>query len=100
MGTRGSTHDPASSSPAALASNTKELSPPVLTRRELLMAINVAMAAVGLAAPIAAEPAPADTPTVPAGPHKVREIETLWITMSDGTRIAARAWIPEDAEQH
>ncbi|QEX14989.1 peptidase S15 [Hypericibacter terrae] len=29
----------------------------------------------------------------------VRHIETMWIPMSDGTRLAARAWMPEDAER-
>ncbi|OLS40088.1 CocE/NonD family hydrolase [Bacillus sp. MRMR6] len=33
-------------------------------------------------------------------PRKVREVEHVWIPMSDGTRLAARIWIPEDAEQH
>jgi putative CocE/NonD family hydrolase len=33
-------------------------------------------------------------------PRKTRHIETLWIPMSDGTRLAARVWLPEDAEQH
>jgi len=28
----------------------------------------------------------------------VREIENLWIPMTDGTRLAARVWLPEDAE--
>ena len=32
-------------------------------------------------------------------PRKVREIENAWIPMSDGTRLAARIWLPEDAEQ-
>jgi len=32
------------------------------------------------------------------GPRPVREIENVWIPMSDGTRLAARLWIPEDAE--
>ncbi|CDX52924.1 Peptidase S15 [Mesorhizobium plurifarium] len=32
------------------------------------------------------------------GPRKVREIENIWIPMSDGTRIAARVWLPDDAE--
>ncbi|MDX8496681.1 CocE/NonD family hydrolase [Mesorhizobium sp. VK22B] len=32
------------------------------------------------------------------GPRKVREIENIWIPMSDGTKIAARVWLPEDAE--
>ena len=31
-------------------------------------------------------------------PRKVREIETEWIALSDGCRLAARIWIPEDAE--
>ena len=31
-------------------------------------------------------------------PRKVREIPTLWIPMSDGARLAARVWLPEDAE--
>ncbi|MFO1062070.1 MAG: CocE/NonD family hydrolase [Dongiaceae bacterium] len=28
----------------------------------------------------------------------VREIETLWVPLADGTRLAARVWLPEDAE--
>jgi putative CocE/NonD family hydrolase len=32
-------------------------------------------------------------------PHAVREIEHLWIPLADGTRLAARAWIPGDAER-
>ncbi len=32
-------------------------------------------------------------------PRRVREIENTWIPMSDGTRLAARIWLPEDAEQ-
>jgi predicted acyl esterase len=31
-------------------------------------------------------------------PRKVREIENEWITMPDGCRLAARIWLPEDAE--
>lgn len=31
-------------------------------------------------------------------PRKVREIENCWIPMSDGTKLAARIWLPEDAE--
>ncbi len=31
-------------------------------------------------------------------PHAIREVEHCWIAMSDGTRLAARLWIPEDAE--
>jgi putative CocE/NonD family hydrolase len=29
----------------------------------------------------------------------VREIENLWIPLADGTRLAARVWLPEDAER-
>ncbi len=31
-------------------------------------------------------------------PHQIREIETIWITLADGTRLAARIWLPVDAE--
>ena len=31
-------------------------------------------------------------------PRPVREIENLFITLADGTRLAARLWLPEDAE--
>ncbi len=32
-------------------------------------------------------------------PKQVREIETQWITLSDGARLAARLWLPTDAER-
>jgi putative CocE/NonD family hydrolase len=31
-------------------------------------------------------------------PHAVRQIEHCWIPMTDGVRLAARLWMPEDAE--
>ena len=31
-------------------------------------------------------------------PHPVREIENLFIPLADGCRLAARIWLPEDAE--
>jgi putative CocE/NonD family hydrolase len=31
-------------------------------------------------------------------PHAIREIENTWIPLADGTRLAARIWLPEDAE--
>jgi len=31
-------------------------------------------------------------------PRKIREIETCWIPLGDGTRLAARIWLPVDAE--
>lgn len=36
--------------------------------------------------------------TVNDFPRPVRHVEHLWIPMSDGTRLAARMWLPEDAE--
>jgi len=33
-----------------------------------------------------------------AFPRAVKEIENCWIPMPDGTRLAARIWLPEDAE--
>jgi hypothetical protein len=35
-----------------------------------------------------------------AFPHPIRVIEHSWIPLADGTRLAARIWLPEDAEQH
>ncbi len=32
-------------------------------------------------------------------PRKVKEIENLWIPMSDGVKLAARMWLPEDTEK-
>ncbi|MBL8711223.1 MAG: CocE/NonD family hydrolase [Rhodospirillaceae bacterium] len=31
-------------------------------------------------------------------PHAVRHIENIWIPLPDGTRLAARMWLPEDAD--
>jgi putative CocE/NonD family hydrolase len=36
--------------------------------------------------------------TVSDFPRRVKEIENLWIPLSDGCRLAARIWMPEDAE--
>jgi putative CocE/NonD family hydrolase len=36
--------------------------------------------------------------TIRKFPHKVREIENIFITLSDGCRLAARIWLPTDAE--
>ncbi len=33
-------------------------------------------------------------------PRRVREIENVFIPLSDGCRLAARIWLPEDAEQN
>ncbi|MCB8887556.1 CocE/NonD family hydrolase [Vreelandella malpeensis] len=31
-------------------------------------------------------------------PHRVRELENVWIPLADGTRLAARIWMPDDAD--
>lgn len=33
-------------------------------------------------------------------PHEIREIENCWIPLSDGARLAARIWLPEEAEEN
>ncbi len=33
-------------------------------------------------------------------PHSIQVQENIWIPLADGTRLAARLWMPEDAEQH
>ncbi|MER8407729.1 CocE/NonD family hydrolase [Mesorhizobium sp. M1307] len=42
----------------------------------------------------------APQPGLQAGPRRVRDIENIWIPMSDGTKLAARMWLPEDAEEN
>jgi uncharacterized protein len=37
--------------------------------------------------------------TVSTFPRPGREIENAWITLADGCRLAARIWLPDDAEQ-
>jgi uncharacterized protein len=38
--------------------------------------------------------------TISPQPRRVREVENFWIPLADGTRLAARLWLPEDAEQN
>ena len=38
--------------------------------------------------------------TVKNFPRKVKEIENFWIPMSDGVKLAARMWLPKDAEKN
>ena len=38
--------------------------------------------------------------TVTQFPRQVREIENLFITLADGCRLAARIWLPKDAEKN
>ena len=33
-------------------------------------------------------------------PQVIREVEHAWIALADGTRLATRYWLPEDAEAH
>ncbi len=37
--------------------------------------------------------------TAESATHDVQDIETIWIPMSDGTRVAARLWLPKDAPE-
>ena len=32
-------------------------------------------------------------------PRRVRRIDHTWIPLADGTRLGARVWLPEDAEE-
>ena len=55
-----------------------------------------------------ADPGSGDTPgarvtvfdmtVIDTFPRPVRHIENAWITLSDGCRLAARIWLPEDAK--
>ena len=38
--------------------------------------------------------------TIKDFPRKIKEVENFWIPLSDGTRLAARMWIPKDAEKN
>ena len=38
--------------------------------------------------------------TIKSFPRKVREIENTFITMPDGVQLAARIWMPKDAEKN
>ena len=33
------------------------------------------------------------------GPHEIAEMANVWIALSDGCRLAARIWLPADAER-
>jgi uncharacterized protein len=37
---------------------------------------------------------------IESGLLPIREIENMWIPMPDGARLAARVWLPADAERH
>ncbi len=36
-----------------------------------------------------------DIKTITSFPRKVKEIENLFITLKDGTKLAARIWLPD-----
>src|SRR5690349_8606899 len=36
--------------------------------------------------------------TITEFPRRIRTVETEWIVLADGTRLAATIWLPEDAE--
>ena len=79
-----------------------------MSRRELLLGMNAALLALGAGSAMnalaigAGSAATLERTVQPskAGPHKVREIENTWIVMPDGVRLAARIWLPENAERH
>jgi putative CocE/NonD family hydrolase len=68
-----------------------------LTRREVLLGLNAAGLTVGTGAvlPLAAL---GGTPSRTAS-GAVREIENTWIEMPDGVKLAARIWLPPEAER-
>ena len=65
----------------------------LLSRRDLLLGINTALLALSTGAVV-----PAFARNMPAA-NGVRELETS-ITMPDGVKLAARIWLPENAQQH
>lgn len=72
-----------------------------ITRRELFQNLNaglVSLGVAGMSARVEAAAASTQAPAIQSGPRKVREIENVWIEMSDGKRLAARIWLPEDAQ--
>jgi uncharacterized protein len=79
-----------------------------MNRRDLLLGMNAAMLALGAGSAMNAFAIGAGSAATlkhtaqpsKAGPHKVREIENTWIVTPDGVRLAARIWLPENAERH
>lgn len=67
----------------------------MLNRRDFLVATGTA--ATALLLPSWARPGEARWQLPEKRPFRV--VENEWIPMSDGTRLAARLWIPEGAEQ-
>jgi uncharacterized protein len=70
----------------------------LLSRRELLVAINAALLALGVSPLMPAFARTSASP--PAGAHNVHEMDDVWIPMPDGVKLATRIWLPDDARQH
>jgi len=71
-----------------------------LTRRALLRNLNAGLLAVGTSSALAPFGAHAAPQALAQGPRKVRVLENVWIPMPDGVKLAARLWLPEDAERN
>ena len=74
-----------------------EQSKPSASRRALLKS-SIAMMSSGFAAIYAPVIWPSMKKSSTDNQRAIRTIENLWIPLSDGTRIAARMWLPVDAE--
>ncbi len=69
-------------------------------RREVIAGLGAATVALATASHAATgQGTSTATGDGPSKLREVREIENVWIPMSDGTRIAARIWLPVDAEK-
>src|SRR5690606_32350703 len=74
--------------------------PPACGRAARRLSTAATLGADCLATGADAATGPARMKTVTTFPRAVREQRTLWIPLSDGCRLAARLWIPEEAEEH
>lgn len=94
--------DAAATRETSMAAGAATAAPGSLTRRAVMQLGGAAiLASAGATGTSGAWSLWADAsagPAVPAGPREVRAIENVWIPMPDGTRIAARLWLPADAE--
>jgi predicted acyl esterase len=75
---------------------------PRLTRRKVLQAASAAVIAGANVGALAASSDPFEAARAAGrmGPRRIKEIETGWVEMPDGVRIAVRIVLPEDAESH
>jgi hypothetical protein len=65
------------------------------TRRRFVRSAGLGALALGMIRPGAA----AERGRRDESPHAVRELEHTWIPLADGTRLAARIWIPDGARR-